>query len=171
VVARRPAAGQWDDVPPSIVPPAWSVSSATSLDQPAAIDYLADPRRAITELGVVCLECGQLFRHLTNTHLQKHGLTSPGYKQRFGYNVRRALMIPLVRRRHSENASRSGLAHRIRRRPILENVELRRMGGRHPHAFEEVLTRRDRGLGRRVRVLPRDSRGRFASAATASGVG
>jgi predicted transcriptional regulator len=35
-------------------------SSAAPLEQPT-LDYLVDPRRAITELGVVCLECGQPF--------------------------------------------------------------------------------------------------------------
>jgi predicted transcriptional regulator len=144
-------------------------ASAAPLEQPT-VDYLVDPRGAITELGVVCLECGQLFRHLTNTHLQKHGLTSEGYKQRFGYNARRALMIPLLKKQHSENASRNGLARRIRRRPIVDNIELRRIGGRHPHALEELLTRRDRGLGRRYRPLPRDERGRFASAAPGGGI-
>jgi hypothetical protein len=115
-------------------------------------------------MGVVCLECGRAFRHLTNTHLRTHGLTSEEYKQRFGYNTRRALMIPLVRRRHSENASRTGLAARIRRRPILEDVELRRMGGRHAHALEEILRRRDRRPRRPSSPVVRDGRGRFAAA-------
>jgi hypothetical protein len=39
------------------------------------------------------------------------------YKQRFGYNQRRALMILPVRQTHAENARRSGLADRIRRHP------------------------------------------------------
>ena len=86
----------------------------------APLEYLQqDPRRAITDDGVVCLECGRSFRHLTNTHLRTHGLTSGEYKLRFGYNTRRALMIAPVRRAHADNASRSGLAARIRRRPIL----------------------------------------------------
>src|SRR5262245_25226591 len=50
-------------------------------------EYRRDPRRAITEDGVVCLVCGACFRHLTNTHLRRHGLTSDQYKRRFGYNM------------------------------------------------------------------------------------
>lgn len=127
-------------------------------------EYRRDPRRALTEAEVVCLECGRSFRHLTNTHLNTHGLTSETYKQRFGYNMRRALMIGPVRRRHADNASRSGLAARIRRRPILEDVELRRRGGRHPHTLEELLTRAERG-SRLPRPWPaRDDRGRFTTA-------
>jgi hypothetical protein len=126
-------------------------------------EYLRDPRRAITEEGVVCLMCGRCFRHLTNTHLRLHGLTSDAYKQRFGYNSRRALMVAAVRRTHAINANRLGLADRIRSRPIFENIELRKQGGRHPHALEELLTRRER-QPHAYASQPRDGRGRFAAA-------
>jgi hypothetical protein len=124
-------------------------------------EYLLDPRRAISESGVMCLLCGRSFRHLTNTHLRGHGLTSDEYKQHFGYNQRRALMILPVRRAHADSARRSGLAQRIRRRPRLD-LELRRMGGRHPHALEELLTRRERRPPGSAAGAPRDDRGRFA---------
>jgi len=137
--------------------------SALPPDAAVRLEYLRDPRRAITDDGVVCLECGRSFRHLTNTHLRTHGLTSGEYKLRFGYNTRRALMIAPVRRAHSANASRSGLAARIRRRPILEDAELRRLGGRHTHALEESLTRRDRLTRGRLTSPVRDVRGRFTS--------
>ncbi len=136
-----------DDYPvnePAVVP---RVSPRTRLDESTLLEYLRDPRRAITETGVVCLVCGRSFRHLTNTHLRAHGLTSDEYKQRFGYNMRRALMVAPVREVHSANASKMGVALRIRRRPILESIELRRMGGRHRHALEESLTRRERRGG------------------------
>ena len=141
--------------------------SSAPLSEAALAAYHRDPRLAITEAGVVCLACGRSFRHLTNTHLRAHGLTSIEYKLRFGYNVRRALMVAPVRRTHSENASRSGLALRIRRRPILEDVELRRMGGRHLHTLEEALTRRERGLRQSMLALLRDRRGRFSTEAGA----
>jgi len=136
---------------------------ACALSTAALLEYLQDPRRAITQDGVMCLECGRSFRHLTNTHLRTHGLTSGEYKLRFGYNTRRALMIAPVRRAHSDNANRSGLADRIRRRPILDDVELRRLGGRHPHALEELLTRRERLTRPRLTSPLRDVRGRFTS--------
>jgi predicted transcriptional regulator len=120
------------------------------------LEYRADPRRAITDTGVICLVCGRSFRHLTNTHLQSHNLTSDQYKQLFGYNLRRALMASSVRNAHSQNATKAGLAGRIRRWPILEGTELRKMGGRRTHTLEEAINRRERGR--------RDSRGRFASA-------
>lgn len=126
-------------------------------------EYLRDPRRAITEERVVCLMCGRCFRHLTNTHLRLHGLTSDQYKQRFGYNSRRALMVAAVRQTHAVNANRLGLADRIRSNPIYENIELRRQGGRHPHALEEMLTRRERQPHTHT-SQPRDGRGRFKTA-------
>jgi hypothetical protein len=99
-------------------------------DVTAAIleEYRRDPRRALTDEGVVCLVCGRLFRHLTNTHLRSHGLTSEQYKATFGYNVRRALMVTSLRTVHALNALRADLASWIRRRAILEDPTLRRRG-------------------------------------------
>ena len=137
-----------------------SIREALGLDE--LEEYRRDPRRAISEGGVFCLICGNSFRHLTNTHLQKHGLTSTEYKRQFGYNTRRALMIPSSRRTHSDNASKSGLALRIRRRPI-DDPEIKRAGGRHSHSLEELLTRRDHPRRfSKYTVQARDSKGRFA---------
>jgi hypothetical protein len=48
---------------------------------------------------------------------------------------------------------KSGLASRIRQRPILARPELRRRGGARTIALEEMLTRRD------ARRHPRELRG------------
>ena len=125
-------------------------------------EYRQDPRRAITDSGIVCLVCGRSFRHLTNTHLRSHNMTSIEYKQLFGYNARRALMVAAVRHTHSKNAKEQGLASRIRRWPLLENIELRQRGGRRSHTLEESMNRRERS--RRPSVLiSRDNRGRFTT--------
>jgi len=124
-----------------------------------------DPRRAILEDGIVCLVCGRVFRHLTNTHLAHHDLTSEGYKQRFGYNGGRSLMAHAVRRMHADNAVRRGLAQMIRRRPIVADPALRSRGGTRLRAREEWLSRRDAGRRPGVRP-PRDASGRFAAAPT-----
>ena len=122
-----------------------------------------DPRRAILEEGIVCLVCGRILRHLTNTHLAHHGLTSEGYKQAFGYNGGRSLMGRAVRRLHADNAVRLGLAQMIRRRPIVADPVLRARGGTRLRAREEWLLRRE--SGRRSGVLPaRDASGRFMTA-------
>lgn len=109
-----------------------------------------DPRRAIQERWIVCLICGQPFRQLTNTHLRSHRTTALAYKQRFGYNLRRSLMCVTLRRLYTERAIRSGLAARIRHRPIVSDPELRRRGGLGPMALEESLTRREAWLTRKA---------------------
>ena len=110
------------------------------------VPLLADPRRAIQEEGIVCLLCGGVFRQLTNTHLRGHGITSLGYKERFGYNRGRPLMCRALLRLYAERAVRAGLAAFIRQRPILSEPELRRRGGARPIALEERLTRREAWL-------------------------
>jgi hypothetical protein len=123
-----------------------------------------DPRRAILEEGIVCLVCGRIFRHLTNTHLAHHGLTSEGYKQSFGYNGGRSLMGRAVRQLHAANAIRRGLAQMIRRRPIVADPALRARGGTRLRAREEWLSRRE--SRRHSGALPsRDASGRFVTAA------
>src|SRR5215510_7429302 len=132
--------------------------------KPASITGLAlealrqDPRRAISEENVVCLVCGAIFRHLTNTHLVHHAMTSAEYKQSFGYNGRRSLMAHSVRRMHADNAVRRGLARMIQRRPIVDDPSLRARGGARPRAYEEELRRRENG--RQAGPLPpRDAGG------------
>ena len=104
---------------------------------------MADPRRAISDQGIVCLLCGRMLRQLTNTHLRAHHTSVVEYKLRFGYNRRRPLMALSLRRAYAERAVRTGLAARIRRRPIVVEPELRRRGGSRLIALEEVLTRRE----------------------------
>lgn len=103
----------------------------------------ADPRRAIQEDGIQCLICGRVFRQLTNTHLRAHTVSAAEYKRRFGYNRGRPLMCLTLARLYTERAVKSGLAARIRQRPILVEPELRRRGGFRTIALEEMLTRRD----------------------------
>jgi predicted transcriptional regulator len=108
----------------------------------------ADPRQAVEQDAIHCLVCAGVFRQLTNTHLRSHGLTADEYKRRFGYNRGRPLMCRALRSLYADRAVRSGLASRIRQRPILARPELRRRGGARTIALEELLTRREvrRGL-------------------------
>jgi ROS/MUCR transcriptional regulator protein len=103
----------------------------------------ADPRQAILEDSIRCLICGRVFRQLTNTHLRAHQTSPAEYKRRFGYNRGRSLMCRELQRFYAERAVKSGLAARIRRRPILAEPELRRRGGTRSIALEELLTRRE----------------------------
>jgi len=140
-----------------------------TLDFAALTVLREDPRQAVLAEGVICLVCGRMFRHLTNTHLAHHRLTSEAYKESFGYNSRRPLMAASVRRLHAGNAVRRGLAAMIRRRPIVTDPALRARG-RMTRTLEEALTRRENLRGRAL--PPRDATGRFVSAIAllASGV-
>jgi len=44
-----------------------------------------DPKKAIKEKSVVCLECGKSFKVLTKKHLASHGLTSEEYREKYSY--------------------------------------------------------------------------------------
>ena len=117
---------------------------------PSLGELRRDPRQAIRADSIVCLICGRAFRQLTNTHLHGHGTTAILYKNRFGYNRRRPLMALSLRQDYAARAVATGLAARIRRRPILVEPELRRRGGARPIALEEFLTRREAQLRARA---------------------
>ncbi|MFU2207206.1 MucR family transcriptional regulator [Solidesulfovibrio sp. C21] len=62
-----------------------------------------DPKKAITESGVVCLECGKKFKILTKKHLASHGLTPESYREKYGYKKGTALACKsLVRERRKK---------------------------------------------------------------------
>jgi len=44
-----------------------------------------DPKKAIREKSIVCLECGKSFKVLTKKHLASHDLTPEEYKEKWGY--------------------------------------------------------------------------------------
>ena len=121
--------------------------------------YVQDPRRAIRGAGIICLVCGEVFRQLTNTHLQSHGTTASEYKERFGYNLRRPLMCEALLRLYRERAIAFGLAARIRHRPIVIDPELRRRGGSRLIAFEESLARREAWRKRKASANGKNDRG------------
>lgn len=113
-------------------------------DRSALVDELRrDPRLAIRTEEIICLICGAAFRQLTNTHLRSHAITAPEYKQRFGYNRRRALMCAALQRRYVDRAVGGALASKIRRRPILDDPTLRARGSTRPISLEERLNRRE----------------------------
>lgn len=51
-----------------------------------------DPKKAIREKSIVCLESGKSFKVLTKRHLAKFGLTPDEYREKWGY----AKNTPLV---------------------------------------------------------------------------
>lgn len=45
-----------------------------------------EPKKAIKEKSVVCLECGKSFKVLTKRHLGQHDMTPSEYKEKWGYS-------------------------------------------------------------------------------------
>ncbi|MFP4213402.1 MAG: MucR family transcriptional regulator [Desulfohalobiaceae bacterium] len=61
-----------------------------------------DPKKAIKEKTVVCLECGKSLRVLNKLHLSKHGLTPAEYKAKWGYRKNTALIAKSLARQRRE---------------------------------------------------------------------
>ena len=62
-----------------------------------------DPKKAIKESSVTCLECGKSFKVITAKHLAHHGLTPEAYKGKYGYKKTQALAAKsLVRARRAK---------------------------------------------------------------------
>ncbi|MEW5775056.1 MAG: MucR family transcriptional regulator [Thermodesulfobacteriota bacterium] len=64
-----------------------------------------DPKKAIREKSVTCLECGKSFKVLTKRHLASHGLTAAEYKEKWGYPKKTTLVCKgLARERRKKMA-------------------------------------------------------------------
>lgn len=62
-----------------------------------------DAKKSIKEKSVTCLECGKSFKVLTKKHLASHGLTSDGYKEKYGLPKKITLVAKeLVRTRRKK---------------------------------------------------------------------
>jgi len=67
--------------------------SETAVDEEDAVAVSSmDPKKAIREKSIVCLESGKNFKVLTKRHLAKFGLTPDEYREKWGY----AKKLPLV---------------------------------------------------------------------------
>lgn len=51
-----------------------------------------DPKKAIREKSVICLECKKAFKVLTKKHLATHGLTPEEYRTKYGYKKNMSLI-------------------------------------------------------------------------------
>jgi predicted transcriptional regulator len=61
-------------------------------------EAFVDPKKAIREKSVVCLECGKQFKVLSKKHLLTHGLTRQEYKEKWGYKKNQALVCKSLAR-------------------------------------------------------------------------
>ncbi|WP_291322657.1 MucR family transcriptional regulator [Desulfonatronospira sp.] len=68
-------------------------SQAEQEQQPAI-----DPKKAIKEKSITCLECGKSFKVLTKKHFAKHDMTTEEYKEKWGYKKNQSLIAKSLAR-------------------------------------------------------------------------
>jgi predicted transcriptional regulator len=61
-----------------------------------------DPKKAIREKAVVCLECGKKFKVLSKKHLAQHDLTPAEYKEKWGYKKNQSLIAKELARQRKQ---------------------------------------------------------------------
>lgn len=57
-----------------------------------------DPKKAVKEKSIVCVECGKSFRILTKKHLGTHGFTAAEYREKHGYKKGMPLVCKSLQR-------------------------------------------------------------------------
>lgn len=62
------------------------------------VQSFGDPKKAIKEKSVTCLECGKSFKVLTKRHLALHDLTPEEYKEKWGYKKGSSLVAKSLAR-------------------------------------------------------------------------
>jgi predicted transcriptional regulator len=63
-----------------------------------ATEPAVDPKKAVREKSIVCLECGKTFKVITKKHLGTHGLTPAEYKEKWGFPQSTALVCKSLQR-------------------------------------------------------------------------
>ena len=58
---------------------------AGAVAETAAQVPAVDPKKAVRERSIICLESGKAFKILTKKHLGKFGLTPDTYREKWGY--------------------------------------------------------------------------------------
>jgi predicted transcriptional regulator len=72
-----------------------------------------DPKRSILKNKVICLECGEEFKILTNRHLEQHNMDSKEYRQKYGLKTRQPLAAKSLSEKRSAVAKKHKLGDRL----------------------------------------------------------
>jgi len=63
-----------------------------------AVEPAVDPKKAIKEKSITCLECGKSFKVITKKHLASHGLTPEEYREKYGMKKATPLVCKSLQR-------------------------------------------------------------------------
>jgi predicted transcriptional regulator len=61
-----------------------------------------DPKRAIREKSIICLECGKSMKLLSKKHLATHGMTPQEYKEKWGFKKNQPLVAKELSRQRKK---------------------------------------------------------------------
>ncbi len=61
-------------------------------------DNVLNPKAAIKERSITCLECGKPFRVITKKHLLKHNLSPDEYREKYDYKRNMPLVCKSLQR-------------------------------------------------------------------------
>ena len=76
-----------------------------------------DPKKAIRESSITCLECGKSFKVITRKHLATHGLTPEEYRAKWGYKKGAPLAAKSLQRERRKKMKDMRLWERRRKAP------------------------------------------------------
>ncbi len=88
------------------------LSSETSSHDPLE-ELRKNPRKSIQKNKVICLECGSVYKILTNKHLSTHGMTSKEYRQKYGFKSREPLAAKSLTNKRKRMAKERNLGERL----------------------------------------------------------
>ena len=63
---------------------------------------VVDPKKAIKQNSILCVECGKSFKILGKKHLATHGLTPDEYREKHGYKKGTALVCKSLAKQRKE---------------------------------------------------------------------
>ncbi len=69
----------------------------------------ANPKRSIKQKCVICLECGEIFKMMTKTHLKAHDLTPKEYRKKWGFKSKESLASKELSAKRKANAEKHDL--------------------------------------------------------------
>ncbi len=69
-----------------------------TVPEPAKVPVADDPKKAIREKSVICMECDKSFKVLTKRHLAMHNLTPEEYREKWGYKKGTSLVAKSLAR-------------------------------------------------------------------------
>lgn len=78
------------------------LSVAQPVEEAPVAEPACDPKKAIRENSIICLECGASAKTLGKKHLATHGLTPEEYRAKYGYKKGKGLVCKSLSRLRKE---------------------------------------------------------------------